>query len=39
MATKLALLLRRRNAIVLVLSVVASVAGTVHGGGFWDGPL
>jgi hypothetical protein len=38
-ATKLALLLRRRNAIVLVLSVVAGVAGTFHGVGMWDGPL
>ena len=39
MATKLTLLLRRRSAIVVVLSVVAGVAGAFHGGGFWDGPL
>jgi len=38
-ATKLALLLRRRNTIVLVLSIVAGVAGSFHGVGMWDGPL
>ncbi len=40
MATKLALLLRRRGAIVFALSLLAGVAGSFHGGmGFWDGPL
>ena len=40
MATKLALLLRRRGVVVLALSLVAGVAGAFHGGmGFWEGPL
>lgn len=45
MATKLALLLRRRSTIVLALVVLAAVLGAVHatnvhpgGFGFWDGP-
>ncbi|HEY7398310.1 MAG TPA: hypothetical protein VH538_08415 [Gaiellaceae bacterium] len=45
MATKLALLLRRRGTLVFALVVLAAVLGTVHatnvhagGFGFWDGP-
>jgi hypothetical protein len=42
-ATKLALLLRRRGTIVLALTLLAGVVGSVHvlpsGFGFWDGPL
>jgi hypothetical protein len=39
-ATKLAILLRRRGVVVLALSVIAGVAGSFHGGmGFWEGPL
>lgn len=44
MATKLVLMLRRRSTIVLGLTVLAAVVGSVHnvhpgGLGFWDGPL
>jgi hypothetical protein len=44
-ATKLVLMLRRRSTIVLALTVLAAVVGSVHpnvhpgGLGFWDGPL
>jgi len=44
-ATKLALLLRRRRSVVLVVSVVAAVIGAKFGHpghgqfGMWDGPL
>ena len=44
MATKLALMLRRRSTIVLALTVLAAVVSAVHpnvhpgGLGFWDGP-
>ena len=41
MATKLAFLLRRRGPIVIALSLIAGVVGSVRPGGFgfWDGPL
>jgi hypothetical protein len=44
-ATKIALLARRRSALVFALTVVASIVGCAHGGGLghhpglWDGPL
>jgi hypothetical protein len=44
-ATKIALLARRRPVLVYALTVVAAIAGCYHGGGgghipgFWDGPL
>jgi hypothetical protein len=43
-AKTIVLLARRRNAVILVLTVVAAVAGHFHGighngVGFWDGPL
>jgi hypothetical protein len=43
-ATKIALLARRRSTLVFALTVVAAIAGCFHGGGgpgsgLWDGPL
>jgi hypothetical protein len=43
-ATKFALLLRRRSTLLLALSVIAAIAGSAHGighghWGLWDGPL
>jgi hypothetical protein len=43
-ATKIALLLRRRSTVITVLTVAAALAGAMHGFdnhgvGFWDGPL
>ena len=44
MATKFALLLRRRGPIVVAIALLAGVVGSAHGvhasgHGFWDGPL
>jgi hypothetical protein len=43
-ATKFALLLRRRGPVVFAIALCASVVGSAHGIhpgglGFWDGPL